>query len=197
MEALARHQTAEAAPTLGIASGAECECPNGTWCHRVVMFLVRLNVLSMFNSTMFGAINVEANDDCSRTEGLRCTKPMGEGIEPENVSKADFNEHSLRAVVERSRITHALGAFFCRVNASFNVRDMCIFATNVQFRLEVSGDSAAGAFEFTVSVNVGDAKPSFAAHAADALQSLNERPLFAVVECFGSDKSNLFSRSRT
>jgi hypothetical protein len=57
---------------------------------------------------------------------------------------------------------------------------MLIFAANVQFGSEVNSDSAAGAFEFTVSVDVGDAEPSFAADAVDALQSLNERPLFAL-----------------
>jgi hypothetical protein len=31
---------------------------------------------------MFGAINVKASDDRARTEGLRHTEPMGEGIEP-------------------------------------------------------------------------------------------------------------------
>jgi hypothetical protein len=85
MEALARHQTAEAASTLGIASGAECECANSAWCHRVIVFLVCLNALAIFNSTMFGAINVKASDDRARTEGLRHTEPMGEGIEPEDV----------------------------------------------------------------------------------------------------------------
>jgi hypothetical protein len=53
---------------------------------------------SMFNSTMFGAINVEASDDRSRAKGLRHTEPMGEGIEPEDVQIGDVNEHSWRAV---------------------------------------------------------------------------------------------------
>jgi hypothetical protein len=41
-------------------------------------------------------------------------------------------------------------------------------------------------------VNVGDAKSSFAADAADALQSLDKQPFFAIVERFGGDKSNSF-----
>jgi hypothetical protein len=85
MEALAMHQTTEAVSALGIASGSECECANSAWCHGVIAFLVCLNALATFNLTMFGAINVKASDDCSRAEGLRCTEPMGEGIEPEDV----------------------------------------------------------------------------------------------------------------
>jgi hypothetical protein len=77
-------------------------------------------------------------------------------------------------VVERSRIICASSAFFRCADTSFNIRDMFIFAANVQFGSGVSSDSAAGAFEFTVSMDVGDAEPSFAVDAVDALQSLNE-----------------------
>jgi hypothetical protein len=74
-------------------------------------------------------------------------------------------------VIESSRIACASSAFFRCADASFNVRDMLIFAANVQFGSEVSSDSAAGAFEFNVSVDVGDAEPSFAADAAHCILS--------------------------
>ncbi len=89
--------------TLGIASGTKCEGAHGAWfLHGVVMFLLSLDALATFNSTVFGAVDVWASDDGSRTEGLGDTEPMRECVEPENVEKNDFDEHARGAVIRWS-----------------------------------------------------------------------------------------------
>ena len=89
--------------TLGIASGTKCEGAHGAWfLHGVVMFLVSLDVLATLNSTVFGAVDVQASDDGSGTEGLGEAEPMRECVEPEDVEKNDLNEHARGAVIKWS-----------------------------------------------------------------------------------------------
>jgi hypothetical protein len=58
------------APLL-VPSGTEGNGADGTRCHGVVVFLVRLYVLTKLDATMFSVVDAESSDDGVGTESLR------------------------------------------------------------------------------------------------------------------------------
>jgi hypothetical protein len=76
MDSLARHETIKIIPTLLVPSGTKGECANDTWRHGVNVLLVRLDILSIFNATMFDVVHVETSDNCAGTEGLGNSQPV-------------------------------------------------------------------------------------------------------------------------
>jgi hypothetical protein len=117
---------------LLVASGTKGECANGTWRHGVNLLLVRLDILSIFNATMFDVVHVETSDDCAGTEGLGNSQPVREGIDPIDAEEYHFDDHSRRVVFNRCRVVGATGPLFHGANAAFNVGDMLVFATDIE-----------------------------------------------------------------
>ena len=70
MQSLARHKTAEAVAPLLVPSGTEGNGADGTRCHGVVVFLVRLHALTKLDATMFSVVDAESGDDGTGTESL-------------------------------------------------------------------------------------------------------------------------------
>jgi hypothetical protein len=131
-DALARHEAIEIVATLGVASGSEGERSNDARFHRVVVLLVRLDILSGGHTTVFCVVNVKTSDDRAGAEHLGDTKPVGKRVEPKNVEEHYFNYHSGRVMFNGGGLVCAACPFFCRADAAFDIWHMLVFTAYVE-----------------------------------------------------------------
>jgi hypothetical protein len=155
------------------------------------MLFMSLDVLSVLNSTVFGIINLKASDDSSWTEGLGHAKPVGEGVDPKNTQENHLNNHPGREMLERHRVVCATSTFFGGANAPFNVRDVFVLSTYVEFRVQIGGDGATKTFKLGVSKHEGNAEASFGVDVMDALYRFGETGLFSIVKDFSGDEPDV------
>lgn len=94
-------------------------------------------------------------------------------------------------MVEGSDVVCATRALLNGANATFDVRNMFIFATDVELRLECGSNITAGALEFRVSKDVLNPKATFAIDAVNVSESLGERGCFTVGEGGDGDEPNV------
>ncbi len=80
METLAGHEAVKIVAALEVSSGTKGESADGSGRHGVIMFFVRLDVLAIFDATMFVVVDGLPGDNGPRTEGLRNTKFVGKSI---------------------------------------------------------------------------------------------------------------------
>ena len=178
-------------PSLLIPSGTEGDGADGARCHGIVMFLVRLHVLAKLDATMFVVVDAKSSDNGTRTESLGDAVLVRERIQPEDAEENHFDKHPRRVFIEWGRVVVAASPFFCGADESLNIGDMLVFATDVKFAAQVSGNGATGAFEFGVSENHVDAEPSFAVHAVDAFECVLKADLFSIIKGLCGDEVDL------
>ena len=131
METLAGHEAVKIVATLEVPSGTESESADGSGRHRVIVFLVRLDVLAIFDAAMLVVIDGLPGNDGPGTECLGNAEFVGKSIQPENVEENHLNDHAWGKTIERSHVVCAARAFLGGADAPLNVGDMFVFATNV------------------------------------------------------------------
>jgi hypothetical protein len=171
------------------------EGTDGPWHHSIVMFFVRLNILSIFHATMFVVVDSQASDDCPRAKGLRHAKLVGKCVHPKHAQEDHFDDHAWRKVVKGSDVIGATSPFLEGADAALDVRNVLVFATDVQLGPEVGCHSASGALKFRVTEDIRNAEASFAVDAVDTLKSLDKGGLSLVVEDLNSNETYV-SRNR-
>jgi hypothetical protein len=131
MESLARHQTIKIVAPLLVPSGTEGNGANGARCHGVVVFFMRLHVLSKLDGTMFIVVNAKSSEDGTRTEGLGDAILVRKGVQPKHAEKYHFDGHPRRIFVKGGGVLVATSSFFCRANTSLDVGNMFVFPADV------------------------------------------------------------------
>ncbi len=71
--------------SLLVPSWTEGKGTDGASSHGIIVFLMRLHVLTILNTTVFIVVNVKASNYLARAEGLRDAKSVGKCIEQGNV----------------------------------------------------------------------------------------------------------------
>ena len=132
MEALPGHEAIKIITSLLVSGGTKGEGTDGPWCHSIVMLFMRLDILSIFDAAVFIVVDAESSDDHTGTQGLGDAKPVGKCVDPKNTEKDHIDDHARREVVKWRDVVCAASPFFERANASFNVRNVLVFATDVE-----------------------------------------------------------------
>jgi hypothetical protein len=132
MEALPGHEAIKIITSLLVSGGTKGEGTDGPWGHGIVMLFMRLDILSIFDAAVFIVVDAESSDDRPGTQGLRDAEPVWKCLDPKNTEKNHFNDHARREVVKWCDVVCAVSPFFERANASFNVRNVLLFATDVE-----------------------------------------------------------------
>jgi hypothetical protein len=132
MEALTGHESIKIITSLLVSGGTKSEGTDGPWGHGIVMLFMRLDiVLSIFDAAVFIVVDAESSDDRPGTQGLGDAERVWKCVDPKNTEKNHFDDHARREVVEGRDVVCAASPFFERANASFNVRNVLVFATDV------------------------------------------------------------------
>jgi hypothetical protein len=191
METLAGHEAVKIVATLEVPSGTEGESGNSSERHRVIVFLVRLDVLAIFDAAMLVVIDGLPGNDGPGTECLGNAEFVRKSIQPENVEENHLNEHACGKTIKRSHVVCAAHAFLGCADAALNVGDMFVFVADVQLGLDVSGNSSARAFEFGITNDEVGFEAALAIDAMDAFQGFDERVFFSVVEDLRGDETDV------
>jgi hypothetical protein len=162
IQALPRHETVKVVSALLVSRWTQGEGADGLWGHGVVMFLLCLDVLSIFNATVLVVIDSESSDEGPGTECLGDPKLMWECVDPEDAEKYHFDDHLRRKVVKRRYGVGAAGPFFSGADAALDIGNVFVFATYVEFGPQVVDYSPSGTFKFGVAEDICDAKTSLA-----------------------------------
>ena len=121
----------EVVATLFVSGWAQCDCANGSWLHRVVVFLMCLHVLSEFYLAVRIVVDRFTRDDGSGTDRLRDPMLVWEGVCPKNTLKYHLDDHARGVSGEGRRIVSASCFFFDRVYAAFDIWDALVFSCDV------------------------------------------------------------------
>jgi hypothetical protein len=152
---------------LLISRWSESDCTDGPGYHQIVVFFMCLHVLTILNSTVRVIVDVESYDDAARPHSLRDAETVWKGVEPENAKHNHLSEHFGGKLVEGGDVVGATRSLLHGMDTSFDIWDMFVLSTNVQFRSEVGSYGAPSAFEFAVSKDIGDSETSFLVYAMD------------------------------
>jgi hypothetical protein len=131
METLAGHEAVKLVATLEIFGWLEGKRADGPGCHGVVVFLVCLDLLSIFNAAVFVVIHGLPGKDGPGTKCFGKAKLVRKSIQPENIEEDHFDDHSWRKVVIRGHVVCIARAFLGSADAPLNVGAMFVFTTNV------------------------------------------------------------------
>lgn len=77
-------------------------------------------------------------------------------------------------MIKQRDILGAPRAFFHSANTLFNIRDVLIFATHIEFGVELGGNGATFVFKFGVSKYIGDEETTLAICTMNLLDCLNK-----------------------
>jgi hypothetical protein len=92
-------------------------------------------------------------------------------------------------MLERCHGVGAAGAFLDGADAAFDVRYMFFLAADVEVRVQVASDGAAGAFKLRVAKDNSNAEASLPIYAVNVLQCFDERRCLAIRQNGGCNES--------
>jgi hypothetical protein len=95
-------------------------------------------------------------------------------VQPKYAEENHFNDHARRVVFDGRSVISAASSLFSSADASFDVRYVFVYATDVEFRPKVSSYGTACAFELAVGKDVVDSESALPVDTIDAFQRLDQ-----------------------
>jgi hypothetical protein len=99
---------------------------------------------------------------------------VGKSVKPKYAEENHFNDHAWRVVFDGCSVIGAVSSFFSSADASFDVRYVFVFATDVEFRPKISSYGTASSFELAVGEDVVGSESALPVDAIDAFQRLDQ-----------------------
>ena len=131
MDFFSAEEAVEVIATLFVSGWAQCDCANGPWFHRAVVFLMCLHVLSEFYLAVRIVVDRFTRDDGSETDCLRDPKLVWEGVCPKNTLKYHLDDHARGVSCEGRRVVSTSHFLFNRAYAAFDLWDVLAFSCDV------------------------------------------------------------------